>query len=155
MDRLHEGDYHTQHKPTVKEPKDWPRSEHCHEQPALPSPPKSDSLSEPRMLNGHPCTLKHEIGCRKPIASASGQRKNQVVDQPGENENQETSHIQAHLPTQGAKDQFVGMLTEAEIPPLSPKLGKGHRTQRGRHDGCGLDTNALPDESDDLKSAKV
>jgi hypothetical protein len=125
MDRLHERKYHPQHEPWVKEPKDWPRNEYCHEQPAEPSLPKSESFSEPRMLNRHSRSLNHEISCREAIACASGQRDNQIVYQTGKDENQEASHAHAERSMQWAKNQFMRKLTKPKIPSFPPELAKG------------------------------
>jgi len=56
---------------------------------------------------------------------------------------------------QWSKNQLMSQLTEAQVPPLSPELSEGRRTERLRHDGLGFDAKALPKEGGDLKSAEV
>jgi hypothetical protein len=73
VDRLHEGNYHTLHKPGMKKPKDWRDNNGRHEQPASRSLSKSEPLSKSAVLNGNSRALQQKIGRWKPVTCASGQ----------------------------------------------------------------------------------
>src|SRR5271156_6056178 len=56
---------------------------------------------------------------------------------------------------QRAKNQFVGKLTEAKIPPLSPELRERRRAERRRHDGLRVNTQPPPHKSNQLERPEM
>src|ERR1700730_15426246 len=108
----------------MKKQKDWCGKECHHESPAPHSLSKTEPPAESRMLDGHPRALKQEINRGQTIASASGQRDHQVVDQTRNPEYQKASSTRTHGSMQGAEDQLMSKLAETEIPPLPPKLSR-------------------------------
>jgi hypothetical protein len=109
---LHERKYDTHHKPRVKEQEDWCGKDHHHETPAAYSTSKADPLSEPRMLDGYSRALQQEVECGEAIASASGERDHQIVNQTRNHKYQEAGRARAQPSMQRPKNQLMRKLTE-------------------------------------------
>jgi hypothetical protein len=152
---LHEGNYYTHNKPRVKQQKDWCGKKDHHETPATHAASETEALAETRTLDGHSYALKHKVEGRETITSASRQGDCQVVNQSGCNEYHKASRDRSDGAMQGAKDQFMGKLTEPKIPPFAPKLSEGYRAEWGRHNRFGLNAHALPQQTNDLEGAEV
>ena len=91
MSCSHEWNYYTQHEPRVKKAKYGYHEEHHHETPAARSVPQPEPPAEPRTLDSDSCTLQQKVERGETITSASRQRYHQIVDQPGNHEDKETS----------------------------------------------------------------
>jgi hypothetical protein len=79
----------------MEESKDWHSKERHHETPAAHSVPQTKPLAEPRTLDSHPRALQQKVERGETIASASGKRNYQIVEQSRNREYQEASHVHA------------------------------------------------------------
>src|SRR6266852_8683077 len=76
------------------------------------------------MLDSHSRALQQKVECGETIASASGQRDHQIVEQPRSHEYQEARRLSAQNSMQPSKDQLMGKLAEPRFhrfPQNSPR----------------------------------
>src|SRR5580704_5297824 len=125
MDRLHEGKYHACDKRRMKEPESRTCGNDEQEKPCGQSVLKSEVPSQNGSLQRDAQALENEVGSRQAVSAARREGNDQVVDQPRCQEHQQTGNCCSGFSVRRLKDQVIGELAEAEVPPLAPELAQG------------------------------